>query len=213
MCVYTKRMCVCMHAGFIVLLMVDVKARENGCFFLPIPCTVTMHILTLKVFYTHYKLPSFVLLDFIACTPPHPPPHTPLTPQPPTHPQSNKQLQKQCQMYTLNGHRFSETEPNVWNTNDPPPPDLDVCVTLNRVDDFPRAVLPATVGQQAGQIKGRSPICEQLRDHTAAKNKCVLLLLHTAKRSAKDHSRSQDKVISHNYKQKYVQRKPVFFVC
>ena len=113
-------------------------------------------------------------------------------------------------MYTLNGHRFSETEPNVWNTNDPPPPDLDVCVTLNRVDDFPRAVLPATVGQQAGQIKGRSPICEQLRDHTAAKNKCVLLLLHTAKRSAKDHSRSQDKVISHNYKQKYVQRKPVF---
>ena len=89
MCVYTKCMCVCMHAGFIVLLIVDVKAHENDCFFLPIPCTVTMHILALKVFYTHYKLPSFVLLDFIACTPPHSPPphtHTPLTPQPPPPP-------------------------------------------------------------------------------------------------------------------------------
>ena len=86
MCVYTKRMCVCMHAGFIVLLMVDVKARENGCFFLPIPCTVTMHILTLKVFYTHYKLPSFVLLDFIACTPPHPHPPHPTHLSPHNHP-------------------------------------------------------------------------------------------------------------------------------
>ena len=50
LCVYTKCMCVCMHAGFIVLLMVDVNVCENGCCFLPNPCTVTMHILALKVF-------------------------------------------------------------------------------------------------------------------------------------------------------------------
>lgn len=90
MCVCAKCMCVCMHAGFIVLLTVDVNVCQNGCFFLP----------------------------------------------------------------------------NLA-------PDLNVRVTLNRVNDFPRAVLPASVCQQARQIKGWGAICEQLCDHTAAKiNMC-----------------------------------------